>query len=144
MKIAAWKVIRVNIFSGRFGEMVRWCIDQKWDVVLSTELSNNNDGIRFFRHKGEGRHLLYSNKTGMLISKDVYCLWQANSRAWSPGNRKTTLYPKELAISAIYQPVHGAENYQVELELLRKEAERVVRTTKKGIPLIMGETSMHR
>ena len=68
----------------------------------------------------------------------MYYLWQANNRAWSPGNRITTLYLKELTISAIYQPVHGTENYQAELEVLRKEAERVVRKTKKGIPLIIG------
>ena len=55
-------------------------------------MNNNSDGIRFFRHKGQGRYLLFSNKTGILISKDVYCLWQANNRAWSPGNRITTLY----------------------------------------------------
>ena len=100
-------------------------------------MNNNTNGIRFFRHKGQGRYLLYSNKTGILISKDVYSLWQNNSRAWSPGNRITTLYLKELTISVIYQPVHGSENYQVEMENLRKEAERVMRTTKKGIPLIM-------
>ena len=63
---------------------------------------------------------LYSNKAGMLISKDVYCLWQAHNRAWSPGNRVTTLYLKELTISAIYQPLHGTENYQVDLEVIRK------------------------
>ena len=69
---------------------------------------------------------------------------QANNRAWSLGNRITTLYHKELTISAIYQPVHGTENYQVELEVLIKEAERVARTRKKGIPLILVETSLHR
>ena len=145
MKIGTWNAKRVKIFSSRFGEMVKWCIDQKWDIVLLSEKINNSDGIRFFRHKGKGRYLLYSNKTGILISKDVYCLWQANDRAWSPGNSIASLYLKELTISAIYQPVHGSENHQVELEVLRKEAERVIRTTKKGIPLIMGgETSMHR
>ena len=95
-------------------------------------MNNNSDGIRFFRHQGQGRYLIFSNKTGILISKDFYCLWQAKNRAWSPGNRITTLYLKELTISAIYQPVHGTENHQVELEVLRKEAERVIRTTKKG------------
>ena len=34
--------------------------------------------------------------------------------------------------------MHGTENYQIELEVLREEAERVARTTKKSIPLIMG------
>ena len=87
------------------------------------------DSSFIFRHNSQGRYLLYSNKTGILLSKDVYCLWQANNRAWSPGNRKTTLYLKELTISAMYQPVHGTENHQVELEVLRKEAERVIRTT---------------
>ena len=33
----------------------------------------------------------------------------------------------------------GTENYQVELEVPRKEAERVVRKTKNDIPLIMGK-----
>ena len=131
MKIITWNVNRVNIFSSRFGEMVKWCIDQKWDIVLLSEMNNNRDGIRFFRHNGQGRYLLYSNKTGILISKDVYCLWQANNRAWSPGNRITTLYLKELTISVMYQPVHGTENHQVELEVLRKEAEKVIRTTKR-------------
>ena len=58
----------------------------------------------------------------------------------------TTLCLKELTISAIYQPVYGTENFQVELEVLRKEAERVIRTTKTGIPFIMGggETSMRK
>ena len=37
----------------------------------------------------------------------------------------------ELAISAIYLPVHRTENYQVELEVSRKEAERVIRTTER-------------
>ena len=101
-------------------------------------MNNNTDGIRFFRHKGQGRYLLYSNKIGILISKDVYSLWQNNSRAWSPGNRITTFYLKELSISVIYQPVNGSENYQVEMDNLRKEAERVIRTTKKGMPLIIG------
>ena len=137
MKIT-WKVNRVNIFSSRFGEMVKWCIDQKWDIVLLSDMNNNNDVIRFFRHKAQGRYLLFSNKTGVLISKDVYCLWQANNKAWSPGNRIRTLYLKELTISATYQPVHGTENHQGELKVLRKEAERVIRTTKQGIPLIMG------
>jgi len=93
-------------------------------------MSNNSDGIRFFRHKCEARYLLYSNKTRILISKDVYYLWQANNIAWSPGNTITTLYLKELTISAIYQPLHGTENHQVELEVLRKEVDRVIRTTK--------------
>ena len=137
MKIATWNVNRVNILSSRFGEVVKWCIDQKWDIVLLSEMNNNSDGIRFFRRKGQGRYLLYSNKTGILISKDVCCLWQANNRAWSSGIRITVLYLKELTISVIYQPVHGTDNHQVELEVLRKEAERVI-TTKKGIPLIMG------
>ena len=97
-----------------------------------SEMNNNTDGIRFFRHKGQCRYFIYSNRTGILISKDVYCLWQDNNRRWSPGNRITTLYLKELAISAIYQPVHGSEDYQVEMEVLWKEAERVIRTTKKA------------
>jgi len=58
--------------------------------------------------------------------------------AWIQCNSITTLYITELTISAIYQPVHGTENHQVELEVLKKEAEGVIRTTKKGIPLIMG------
>ena len=99
---------------------------------------NNTDGIRFFRHKGQGRYLIYSNRTGILITKDVYCLWQDNNRTWSPANRITTLHLKDLTISAIYQPVYGSENYHAEMEVLRKEAERVIRTTKKGIPFIIG------
>ena len=75
-------------------------------------MNNYSGGIRFFRHKGQGRYLLYSNITGMQISKDVYYTWQANNRAWSPSCTMTTLYLKELAISAIYQSVHGSENYQ--------------------------------
>ena len=62
MKITTWNVNRVNILSSRFGEMVKWCIDQKWDIVLLSEMNNNNDGIRSFRHKGQGRYLLYSKK----------------------------------------------------------------------------------
>ena len=103
-----------------------------------SEMNNNTDGVRFFRHKGLCRYLIYSNRTGILISKDVYYLWQDNNKRWSPGNRITTLYLKELTISAIYQPVHGSEDYQVEMEVLRKEAERAIRTTKKGIPVIIG------
>ena len=56
-------------------------------IVLLSEMNNTSDGIRFIRHKVQGRYILCSNKTGILISKDVYCLWQANNRAWSPGNR---------------------------------------------------------
>ena len=59
MKITTWSVNRVNIFSSRFGEMVKWCIDQKWDVVSLSEMNSNNDGIGFLRHKGEGRYHLY-------------------------------------------------------------------------------------
>ena len=59
MKIGTWNVNRINIFSGRFSEMVKWCIDQKLDVILLSEMNNNNDGITFFRHKGEDRYLLY-------------------------------------------------------------------------------------
>jgi len=47
MKIAAWSVNRVNKFCSRFGEMVKWCIDQKWDIVLLSEMNNNSDGRRF-------------------------------------------------------------------------------------------------
>ena len=102
MKIETWNVNRVNIFSGRFGEMEQWFIEQKWDVVLLSEINNNNNGTRFFRQKGEGRYLLYSNKTGILISEDVSCIWHANNRACSPGNRTITLYLQELTIPAIY------------------------------------------
>ena len=66
---------------------MKWCIDQKWDIVLLSEMNNNSDGIRLFRYKGQGRYLLYSNKTGILISKDVYCFRQANNGAWSPGGK---------------------------------------------------------
>ena len=138
MKIATWNVNRANILSSRSGEMVKWCIDLKWDIVLLSEMNTNTDGIRFFRHKGQGRYLIYSNRTGVLITKDVYCLWQDNNRTWSPANRITTLHLKEWTISAIYQLVYGSENYHAEMEVLRKEAERVFRTTKKGIPLIIG------
>ena len=95
MEIATWNVKRVDIFSSRCGEMVKWCIDQQWDIILISEMNNNNDGIRFFRHKGQSRYLLYSNKTVILISRDVYCIWQANNRVWSTGKRITTLYLKE-------------------------------------------------
>ena len=72
--------------------MVKWCIDQKWDIALLSEMNNNTDGIRFFRHKEQGRYLICSNRTGILITKDIYCLWQDNNRAWSPANRITTLH----------------------------------------------------
>ena len=62
---------------------------------------------------------------------DAYCLWQDNNRTWSPVNRITTLHLEELTVSAICQPVHGCENYHVEMEVLGKEAENVIRTTKQ-------------
>ena len=62
MKIATWNVNRVDIFSNRFGEMVKWYIEEKWDTVLLSEMNNNRDGIRFFGHIRQGRYLLYSNK----------------------------------------------------------------------------------
>ena len=72
MKIATWNVNIANIVGSRFGEMGKWCIDQKWDIVLLSDMNSNNDRIRFFRHKGQCGYIIYSNKIGILISKDVY------------------------------------------------------------------------
>ena len=131
MKIATWNVNRANTFISRFSEVVKGYKDQKLDIVLLSEINYNTDRIRFFRHKGQVRYLIYSNKTGILIAKDVYCLWQDYNRKWNPVNRIATLHLKKLTISAIYQPVHDSENYHVEMEVLRKEAKRVIRITQR-------------
>ena len=104
---------------------------QQYDIDQNPGPRSEAQKLYRIKKRKERAQRRVESKAGILIPMDVYCLWQANNRAWSPGNGITTLYLKELTISAIYQPLYGTENHQVELEGLRKEAERVIRTTKK-------------
>ena len=52
LKVATWNVRRANIYNGRFGEIVKECIERGWDIVCVSELNARVDGIKRYTHEG--------------------------------------------------------------------------------------------
>ena len=63
LKVATWNVRRANIYNGRFGEIVKECIERGWDIVCVSELNARVDGIivnkrNWFGNSGTLRNML--------------------------------------------------------------------------------------
>ena len=151
LKVATRNVRTANIYKSRFGEIVKECIERGWYIVCVSELNARADGIRRYTHGGKRRYLVHSRKCGILMTENVFNVWEMQGKQWQPNDRLTMAEISNITVVSVYQPVRGSNGYEYELANTRTELDRQVNTvTSKKRMLIggdfnaqIGQTSRH-
>ena len=105
LKEATWNVRRATIYNGRFGEIVKECIERGWDIVCVSELNARVDGIKRYTHGGNRRYLVHSRKCGILMTENVFNVWEMQGKHWQPNNRLIISYSDECRTKKAFQYV---------------------------------------
>ena len=74
LKVATWNVRRANIYNGRFGEIVKECIERGWDIVCAgAQIQFFLGGVRsrdrvFIRGRDHTNFHLYRSPTFKVLT----------------------------------------------------------------------------
>ena len=128
LKVDIWNVRRANIYKSRFGVIVKECIERGWDIVCVSELNSRADGIRRYTHGGKRIYLVHSRKCGILMTENVFNVWEMQGKQWQPNDRLTMVKFSNIIVVSVYQPVRGSNGYEYELANIRSELDRQVNT----------------
>ena len=138
LKVATWNVRRANIYNSRFGEIVKECIEWGWNIVCVSELNARADGIRRYTHGGKRRYLVHSRKCGILMTENVFNVWEMQGKRWQPNDRLTMVEFSHIIVVSVYQPVRGSSGYAYELANIRTELVRQVNTVTSTKRILIG------
>ena len=116
--------------------MVRWCAKNGADIVLFSELMEQEQGMKWIKSKEVYGVLVHGKRSGVLLLGAWATRWREEGNIRKCGNRCTMVEVGEMRMIAVYQPLWNED--KLEFGAYREETNEAILGCGRNKKLIVG------
>ena len=135
-----WNMQRARVSfpkRNRFTEILRYISKSQAEIVLLSELKEEEPGIKWIKTKDLYGVLVHGKRSGIILRDGWATDWREQGYVREYGNRCCSVEVNNLKLVAIYQPLWNTD--PKEFEEYREELSSMVKTRKGITPVVGGD-----
>ena len=141
IKVVTWNIQRTSVRHQnrhRLKRFADYITQQKWEIVLISELNADQEGIIWLGGATDPIALIHSQRAGVFLRGSLLEKWTNQGQKKWLSERTAAVVVDNMRLVAVYQPVWSGGQGQESIEQYRAEVEEQIGRSNGGEILIIG------